>query len=166
MHLVRTAKRQSGTVAVLAIAALSSIGAFAAAASPSAVATLLGTWGGNGRITYTDGSSEGIHCNAYYTGGGSDLNMAIRCKSEKNPIHIRSKLRISGGRATGTWEERTFNASGSASGKVGSHSMSLRVAGGGFNGSMSVSFTKSTHRVNISTQGIAMKSASINFRRR
>ncbi len=155
-------------VAVAAAIAVQTFGpglmAFADAATP--VSSLIGNWSGNGRITYTDGSSEGIHCNAYYTGGASELKMAIQCQSEKNPIHIRSQLRIQGSRASGSWEERTFNASGSASGSVGSSSMSLNVSGGGFTGSMTVSFGKSSHSVSISTQGIAMSRATMNFSRR
>ena len=136
------------------------------AIAQTAVSTLVGSWGGTGRITYTDGSSEGIRCTAYYSGGGSELRMAIQCRSDKNPIHIRSTLRISGSRASGDWEERTFNASGSASGSVGSSSMSLNISGGGFSGSMSVSFGKASHSVSISTQGIAMSRATMSFSRR
>ena len=130
------------------------------------LATLAGSWGGSGRITYNDGSSEGIRCTAYYSGGGSELRMAIQCRSDRNPIHIRSTLRISGSRASGDWEERTFNASGSASGSVGSGSMSLAISGGGFSGSMSVSFGQSSHSVSITTQGIAMSRATMSFSRR
>lgn len=131
----------------------------------SAVATLAGSWGGSGRITYTDGSSEGIHCNAYYTSAGSELRMAIQCKSDKNPIHIRSRLKIDGARASGEWEERTFNASGSASGSVGASNMSLTIGGGGFNGTMNVTFGKSSHSITVSTQGIAMSRATMSFTR-
>jgi hypothetical protein len=136
------------------------------APAQSSVSTLVGSWSGSGRISYTDGSSEGIRCTAYHSGGGNDLRMAIQCRSDKNPIHMRSTLRISGSRASGTWEERTFNASGTASGSVGASSISLNISGGGFTGSMAVSFSKSSHSVNISTQGIAMSRASISFSRR
>jgi hypothetical protein len=132
----------------------------------SVVATLVGSWSGSGRIQYTDGSSESIRCTAYYTGGGSELRMAIQCQSESNSIHMRSRLRIDGARASGDWEERTFNANGSASGRVGGSSMSLSLSGGGFTGSMSVSFSKSQHSVSISTQGIGMSKATIGFNRR
>lgn len=155
----RAAVRTIGAVALAALAATS-------AAAQGAVATLAGGWSGSGRITYTDGSSEGIHCTAYYSGGGSDLTMAIQCKSDKNPIHIRSRLRISGSRASGEWEERTFNASGSASGTVSSSNISLHISGGGFSGSMTVNFSRSSHSVTISTEGIAMRRASISFSRR
>jgi len=136
------------------------------AASDSAVSALTGSWGGSGRISYTDGSSEAIRCTAYYTGGGNALNMVIQCKSDKNPIHIRSKLRIDGSHASGEWEERTFNASGSVAGTVSANSMLLNISGGGFSGSMSVSFGKAAHTVNVNTKGIAMSRATMNFSRR
>jgi len=130
------------------------------------IGTLLGSWGGSGRISYTDGSSEGIRCTANYTGGGNELRMAIRCQSDKNPIDIRSRLKIEGNRASGEWEERTFNASGTASGSVSGNRISLGISGGGLTGSMAISFSKSSHNVSISTQGIPMSSATMNFSRR
>ena len=42
-------------------------------ADPSPFATLLGSWGGSGEIRLDKGRKERIKCNAYYTGGGSDL---------------------------------------------------------------------------------------------
>lgn len=137
-----------------------------AAANGDVADLLLGSWGGSGRIHYTDGSSEGISCTAYYTGGGRELSMAIRCRSSRNPIHIRSKLQISGSRARGQWEERTFNASGSASGTVGSHSINLKVTGGGFSGDMTVTIGRSSNNVSIATKGIAMSKATMSFTRR
>ena len=135
-------------------------------AAQGVVGALAGDWSGSGRINYADGTSEGIRCTAYYSGGGSELRMAIQCKSDKNPIHIRSKLKIDGSRATGDWEERTFNMSGSASGTVSASNMSLAISGGGFTGSMSVPFSKSSHSVNISAQGVAMSRVTISFNRR
>lgn len=152
--------------AAMAIAAGLTMTAPAQAADSSAVATLVGNWGGSGRIHYTDGSTETIRCTAYYTGGGNELHMAIQCQGQGNPIHMRSRLKIDGARASGSWEERTFNASGDATGKAGGDSVSLNLTGGGFSGSMAVSFSKSQHSVNITTQGIGMTKASISFNRR
>lgn len=158
--------RSVGMARRAAVAAVVLAGSCLPASAQNAVSTLAGAWNGSGRIRYTDGSSEGIRCTAYYTDSGSNLGMAIQCKSDKNPIHIRSKLKITGGRAAGDWEERTFNASGTASGSVGANSMSLAIEGGGFSGSMSVSFGKSSHAVTVNTQGIAMSTVTINFGRR
>jgi len=142
-------------------------GAMSADAADSAViSTLLGNWGGSGRVQYTDGSSESIRCTAYYTGGGSELNMAIQCQSQTQPIHVRSRLKVDGARATGDWEERTYNVNGSATGRTTGDSLSLELKGGGFSGNMAVSFSKSQHSVNITTQGIGMSRASISLNRR
>ena len=105
--------------------------------------TLLGSWGGTGEISLDKGRKERIKCNAYYTGGGSELGMAIRCQSDNYKIEIRSKLSYSGGRLSGNWEERTFNASGAASGTASPNKITLSIKGG-VSANMLVSYTKTT----------------------
>jgi hypothetical protein len=103
---------------------------------------------------------ERIKCNAYYTGGGAELGLAIRCASESYKIEIRSKLSYSGGRLSGNWEERTFNAQGNATGTAIPNKITLSISGG-VSGTMVVSYSKSRQNVSISTQGVALKSVSI-----
>jgi hypothetical protein len=126
--------------------------------------TLLGSWRGNGQIRLADGKTERLKCNAYYTGGGSQLGMAIRCQSDTSNVEIRSKLSQSGGRISGTWEERTYNASGTASGQVSGSKISLQIAGG-VTGSMLVSYSGAHQSVSISTQGIALRGVTIDLAR-
>jgi hypothetical protein len=133
-------------------------------ADPSPFDGLLGSWGGTGEIRLDKGRRERIKCNAYYTGGGSQLGLAIRCNSDSYKIEIRSKLSYSGGRLTGNWEERTFNATGSASGTATPSRISLSIRGG-VSGTMVVSYTKSRQSVSISTQGIALQGVSITLGR-
>src|SRR4029453_5788758 len=64
----------------------------------------LGPGRGSGQIQLSQGKTERLKCNAYYTGGGSTLGMAIRCQSENSNVEIRSKLSQSGGRTPGPWE--------------------------------------------------------------
>ena len=45
-------------------------------------------------------------------------------------LHFRSNLSLSGGRITGSWEERTYNAQGNASGQVSGGKISLNISGG------------------------------------
>jgi hypothetical protein len=73
-------------------------------------------------------------------------------------------LSQSGGRITGTWEERTFNASGSAVGQASGSKINLQISGG-VSGTMSVSYSSSRQSVAISTQGIALKSVTISLSR-
>jgi hypothetical protein len=129
-------------------------------ADPSPFDTLLGSWGGSGEIRLDQGRMERIKCNAYYTGGGAELGLAIRCASESYKIEIRSKLSYSGGRLSGNWEERTFNAQGNATGTATPNKITLSISGG-VSGTMVVSYSKSRQNVSISTQGVALKSVSI-----
>lgn len=132
---------------------------------PSRAATLLdrliGSWSGSGQIRYDDGGSEGIRCTAYYSGGNDRLRLAIRCRSDSTNIEIRGLLTRRGDKLLGTWEERTFNASGEASGRVAGERLSLSITGGGFSGSMTVALAGSRQVVTISTHGIKMRSVTV-----
>jgi hypothetical protein len=148
--------------AVLLAALLMPIGP--SRADPSPFDALLGSWGGTGEINLDKGRRERIKCNAYYTGGGAQLGLAIRCSSDSYKIEIRSKLSYSGGRLSGNWEERTFNAQGSASGTATPSRITLSIRGG-VTGTMVVSYSKSRQTVSISTQGIALQGVSITLGR-
>jgi len=146
------------SIAALAVAACTSV----AAANPDgSFDGLLGAWSGSGQVRYQSGDVEGIRCNAYYTGGGRKLALAIRCKSATNDIEVRGALTHQGEKLSGTWEERTFNASGGANGQMAAGRMTLSIEGGGFSGTMAVSYSGSRQTVSITTQGIPMKSVSV-----
>jgi hypothetical protein len=140
-----------------------SCGASALAATP--FDALLGTWSGSGKIRYHSGEFERVRCSAYYRGGGQNLSLAIRCKSTSRKIEVRGRLLQRGNRVSGTWEERTFNASGEAQGRITSRRMHLSITGGGLSGSMSVTYSRSRQAVVIATRGIGMKSITVNLRR-
>jgi hypothetical protein len=145
------------SLATLAVAAAG----VAVAAPDASFDGLLGAWSGSGQVRYQSGDTEGIRCTAYYTGGGPKLGLAIRCKSASNDIEIRGALTHQGEKVSGTWEERTFNASGQASGRMAAGRMNLSIEGGGFSGTMSVSYSGTRQTVAITTQGIPMKSVNV-----
>jgi hypothetical protein len=125
--------------------------------------TLLGSWRGSGQVQLNTGP-ERLSCNAYYTGGGSQLGMAIRCTSGQSKVEIRSKLSLSGNRITGNWEERTYNATGTASGTATPGRISI-VVSGSIRGSMVVDFSGSRQSVSISTSGSPLQKVSISLTR-
>jgi hypothetical protein len=87
--------------------------------------------------------------------------MAIRCRSDSTEVEIRGLLTRQGQALAGTWEERTFNVSGEAKGRVAADKMNLAISGGGFTGSMSVGYTGAKQTVNITAQGIKMRSVNV-----
>ena len=123
---------------------------------------LLGSWGGMGTYRMDDGRTEKVRCEAYYTGGGNQLSMVVRCASAGNRIEIRSKLIASGGNLRGSWEERTYNAEGSASGQITGDRLTLTVSGG-ISGAMTVTYSRSRQVVSITTEGIPLKSVNISL---
>lgn len=123
--------------------------------------SLLGAWSGSGRSSFQDGQFEPIRCTAYYSGGGSRLSLAIRCRSASTEIEIRGQLTTRGDSISGTWEERTYNASGDATGRFTGNRMTLSVKGGSFSGSMSVLLASGRQVVTIATEGIPLKSVSV-----
>jgi hypothetical protein len=141
-------------------------GALANPASP--FAQLGGTWSGDGRVRFGDGSSEQIRCRAYYNPkeGGRQLGLAIRCASTSYKMEIRASLFDNNGRVTGTWEERTFNTTGHATGRASSGNVSLAIAGGGLTGTMSVAFRRSSQKVAIITSGANFRGVSMSLTRR
>ncbi|HEX2842858.1 hypothetical protein [Hyphomicrobium sp.] len=151
------------------------VSAFAAAAFLSSLATpsfadptfepLLGSWGGSGTYKLQDGTSEKLKCDAYYTGSGSQLGIAVRCQGQKNKIEMRSKLSASGTALSGNWEERTYNAGGNVTGKLTDTKLSLVIAGG-VAGSMIVTYDRTKQNVAIATEGIPLKSVTVSLSRK
>ncbi|KUO58486.1 MAG: hypothetical protein APF80_01670 [Alphaproteobacteria bacterium BRH_c36] len=149
--------------AVLAFAAIPQFAATASAAGQ--FEKLLGSWGGSGTYRLASGKSEKLRCDAYYTGGGTQLGMVVRCSGGENKIEIRSKLSASGNNLSGHWEERTFNAEGTATGRVSDGHISLGISGA-VSGSMSVEFSRSRQTVSISTQGTELAGVSVSLSRK
>ncbi len=134
------------------------------AAETNPFETLLGSWKGSGTFSLQDGTRERISCNAYYTGGGSQLRLAILCSSAKNKIHMRGKLSLNGGRLSGSWEERTYHAVGKLSGKASGKRLKMSISGN-VTGTMLVSYAKRRQRVQIKTAGTNLKTVSIKLAR-
>jgi hypothetical protein len=153
-------------------AALIALGTWGIALSSGAEAAgpfapLNGTWSGAGQIKLNDGRTESLKCKAYYVprGGGAAIGLSLRCASASNKIELRSSLTSSGGAVTGSWEERTFNASGDVSGQVSGNRLRLSINGGGLSGSMTVTMGEKSQSISVSTQGVALRGVNISLRR-
>ena len=128
--------------------------------------TLEGVWRGAGRIMLTDGNSQRIRCRAYYRvdESGSELGLAIRCAATDNRIELRAKLNDRGGRLSGSWEERTFNATGEITGQATPGKMDFSI-GGAVEGTMKISYSQRQQSVDITTAADGLRGISIKLRR-
>jgi len=128
---------------------------------------LIGTWRGKGIINLKNGVPERLNCSTYYTGGGSQLGLKIRCKNENRKIEISSQLSHSRGRLRGNWEEKTYNAQGNVTGQITDNAITLAITGlGELRGNMSVLYSRRRQDVKIVVEGIGLKSVDISLTRR
>lgn len=154
--------RTSIAAAVLAALALTSSATPSAA---NALAGLSGSWSGGGQFRLENGRSESLRCSANYVPRRQALGLSLRCASPSNRIELRANLVSRGNRVSGTWEERSYNVSGSVSGIGAGNSLRLGINGGGLSGSMVVTTVGSSQSISVRTDGSALRGINIRLRR-
>ncbi|PPC87794.1 MAG: hypothetical protein CTY31_02400 [Hyphomicrobium sp.] len=157
--------RLKRTFAYLAVA-LSTLSASNSGAADNPFNSLAGTWNGSGTAKFDGGKTESLRCKGYYTNGagGTNLGLSIRCANASAKVELRANLTYANGTVTGSWEERTYNQSGTVSGKATSNKMNLNISGG-IQGSMSVAMGGGGHQVSVSTGGPTLKGINISMSR-
>jgi hypothetical protein len=153
---------------VLPMAAFSMLAsAIIAAPLEGPFAEFNGTWSGGGNIRLSSGTTENLHCKAYYTpkGDGLSLGVALRCASASNKIDLRAHLNCRGNQVSGSWEERSYNASGSVIGVATGNRLQLSINGGGLAGAMTVTTNGRSQSIAVRTDGNSLKGVSISLRR-
>lgn len=138
----------------------------AAVAAENPFPQLAGTWNGSGTAQLEGGKTESLRCKGYYTSasGGSALGLSIRCANASAKVELRANLSYANGAVSGSWEERTYNQSGTISGKASASKLNLAISGG-IEGSLSVSVAEGRHSVTVSTGGSALKGINISMSR-
>ena len=152
---MQRAKHFSVRLPVLAIASLLATAAapgVSVSAAENPFPALAGTWNGSATAQLEGGKTESLRCKGYYTNGsgGAALGLSIRCANASAKVELRANLNYADGAVSGSWEERTYNQSGSVSGKASASKISLAISGG-IEGSLSVSLAGSKHSVSVST---------------
>ena len=154
--------RRSTSAFALAVLAL------AASVTPSAadaLAGLSGNWSGGGQFRLENGRSELLRCNANYSPRREAVGLALRCASQSNRIELRANLVSRGNRVSGTWEERSYSASGNVSGVASGNSLRLAIEGGGLSGYMVVTTNGGSQSISVRTDGAALRGINISLRR-
>ncbi|MBX9925694.1 MAG: hypothetical protein K2Y05_05000 [Hyphomicrobiaceae bacterium] len=157
------ARRSIGSTVIFAAACLATT---PSGADENPFPGLVGSWSGTGEVRLEGGKTERMQCRAYYRGdGAAGLGRARRCANPSAQNVLRAKLLNTAGSVSGKWEERTFNAGGSVTGKASASKVDLSIAGGGLNATMNVAINGASHSVNITTEGIALKGVKISMAR-
>ena len=137
-------------------------------AQPGPFAALSGSWSGGGRITLSDGSRERLQCRATYAarGGGSDLDLSLRCASDSYNFNFHGYARYRAGAVTGSWSEATTDAAGQFVGRASGDRISARIAGSNFTASLYITTRGDQQSVSIRSPGSQFSEVSVALRRR
>jgi hypothetical protein len=142
-------------------------GCLAAASSvPAAAATIEdmnGYWSGNGSVVLSNGNTERVKCSVVYkvTDGGAQIRQTMRCASADYKIDALADLRVKGERVSGSWEEKTYSATGAVSGRFSDNNFVLSIQGANFSAAMNVSVSDCKQNISISPQGLEVTRISI-----
>jgi hypothetical protein len=154
------------------LAALALIGAVTislstkSATAEAGLDVLAGTWQGGGTMSFESGEIESISCNGYYKSAGN-LSVVIRCRGTASNFELRSKLESNGDKVSGSWEERTYNATGDVSGTASAGKLNIQF-GGSLTGGLEMSFSPSSQLVSVSvgTKGAGIKGVHVSLDRK
>jgi hypothetical protein len=110
---------------------------------------LTGDWTGGGIVTPSRGDPEKVECKVSYTPSGSTVTQTLVCSGVDNQFDAKTKFKYKGGKISGSWNEKTFDASGNISGSAIGDLVHARISGDKFSGRMSIKVSDSGHTINI-----------------
>lgn len=142
------------------------IALFAVPAHATSFQDLTGTWRGVGRVQLLSGQSEALSCKAYFTAkdAGAGLGIALACASASNKIDLRAGLSQAGQAISGSWEERSFNSTGSVSGTFSNERIELTIDGT-IRATMSIALEGKSQLISIATDGQGFRSVDLELER-
>jgi hypothetical protein len=130
---------------------------------------LKGYWSGGGTVTPQKGHAEKVSCRVTYIVAGSAVSQNMRCAGTDYKFNTSSKLTYSGGKISGSWNETTYDASGTVSGTASGNTVHARISGDKFSGRMSINVSGSKHTINIvqldKGSGAYRQAATVSLRR-
>jgi hypothetical protein len=149
-------ERSVRTFALAAIAGLCAGAVLAPSGqSAAAVSVLDGRWSGWGSITMSNGSAEQVKCIATYfvKSAGAEVTQNLRCASQSFRIDAVANLDVRGEAVSGKWEERTYSAQGSVSGRLTGSGFNLSIQGENFTAAMAVAVSECKQSITIAPRG-------------
>jgi hypothetical protein len=149
------------SIGTLAFALSLAAGAATLAAAP--IEDLSGYWSGSGSVTLSNGRTENVKCAVTYkvSEGGGQVRQSMRCASADYSINALAELQIKGGQVSGSWEEKTYSATGQVSGRYTGSTFVLSIEGANFTAAMNVSVSDCRQSISIAPKGLEVSKISI-----
>jgi hypothetical protein len=130
--------------------------ASAAGAAANSIDDLNGYWTGSGSVVLASGNTERVKCAVTYkvTDGGGQIRQSLRCASTDYKIEAHAELQLKGAQVTGSWEERTYSATGQVRGRYTGSDLVLAIEGANFSAAMNISLSNCKQSISIAPRGL------------
>ena len=128
-------------------------GAVTLTAAP--IEDLSGYWSGSGSVTLSNGRTESVKCAVTYkvSDGGGQVRQSMRCASADYSINALAELQIKGSQVSGSWEEKTYSATGVVTGRYTGSNFVLSIEGANFTAAMNMSVSDCKQSISIAPAG-------------
>jgi len=138
------------------------LAATGAAAGP--IEDLDGYWTGSGTVVHSEGN-ERVKCAVRYRvgRGGTQIKQTLRCASPDYSINAAAELNVNGSQVEGSWEEKTYSASGQVSGRYTGGSFVLTIKGATFTATMNMELSACKQSIQIRPKGLEVRRISMNL---
>jgi hypothetical protein len=85
----------------------------------------------------------------------------MRCASADYSINALADLQIKGSQVSGSWEEKTYSATGQVTGRYTGSAFVLSIEGANFTAAMNVSVSDCKQSISIAPKGLEVSKISI-----
>ena len=138
------------------------LAATAAVAGP--IEDLDGYWSGGGTVVFSEGA-ERVKCAVRYKvgQGGTQIRQTLRCASADYSINGTAEFSVRGAQVDGTWEEKTYSATGQISGRYTGSSLVLSIKGANFTAAMTIGLSTCKQSITIHPRGLDVRRISMSL---
>jgi hypothetical protein len=167
MNRHTTGFRMRPAFAALALA----VGVWLAPGGSPAVAgpftAMTGSWSGDGKLAYANGTSERLRCRASYAVGrdGDSVDFRIRCASDTYNIDLSGFMSDDGGTVSGQWSEPNYNSAGNLTGKSSGNRVNANAVGNTFSARLSLTTGANQQSVTIKPSTENITQITLSFRK-
>ena len=136
----------------------------ATAATAGPIDDLDGYWTGGGTVLFSEGN-ERVKCAVRYKvgQGGTQIRQTLRCASADYSISATAEYSVRGTQVEGTWEEKTYSATGQVSGRYTGSSLVLSIKGANFTAAMTVGLSGCKQSITIHPRNIEVRRISMSL---
>jgi hypothetical protein len=137
----------------------------ASGATAGPIEDLTGYWTGAGTVVLKGGDTERVKCAVVYKvgRGGTQIRQTLRCASADYNISGAAELNVNGAQVSGSWEEKTYSATGEVSGRYTGSSFVLTIQGASFTAGMNVGLSSCKQSITITPKGLEVRRISMNL---